>query len=230
MNKRVLIVEDDDVLAQVVSHNLVHEGFDVRHVDNGEDALREARTFGPDVVLLDVMLPGRSGLDLCGIWSRERRFPVIIMTARDRKDDELSGFRAGADDYITKPFDLERLLARIHAVLRRARPSIDRLKLGDVAIDFLTLTASIRDQPLELSHREFEILRYLAERPNTVVYRDELLREVWRYHDDPITRSVDKAILRLRKKIEPDAHRPTFIHTVHGDGYRLTVTGEAGQI
>jgi DNA-binding response OmpR family regulator len=226
MSKRVMIVEDDEVLAQVVSHNLAHEGFEVRCVNNGEDALREAKTFGPDVVLLDVMLPERNGFDLCGIWSLERRFPIIMMTARDRKDDELTGFRAGADDYITKPFDLDRLLARIHAVLRRARPSIARLRLGDATIDFATLTASMRDEPLELSHREFEILRYLAERPNTVVYRDELLREVWRYHDDPITRSVDKAILRLRKKIEPDPHRPTFIHTVHGDGYRLTVTGE----
>jgi two-component system response regulator VicR len=227
-SKRVLVVEDDEVLAQVVMHNLLHEGFDVRWANTGTAALREAKTFAPDVALLDVMLPEKSGLELCAIWSAERRFPIIIITARDRKDDELRGFRAGADDYITKPFDLERLLARIHAVLRRARPSLSRLKLGEVTIDFGTLTASSGGQSIELSHREFEILRYLAERANTVVHRDELLREVWGYPDDPMTRSVDKAILRLRKKIEPDPRRPTFIHTAHGDGYRLTVSGDEG--
>jgi two-component system, OmpR family, response regulator VicR len=220
--KRVLIVEDDEVLAQVVAHNLVHEHFDVRCVTNGTDALREAKAFVPDVALLDLTLPGSSGLELCRIWSRERRFPIIMMTARDRKDDELAGFGAGADDYITKPFDLERLLARVHAVLRRARPSAGFLTLGRITIDFAGLTAMDGDQPIELSHREFEILRYLAERPNTVVHRNELLRAVWGYHDEPITRSVDKAILRLRKKIERDPHHPAFIHTAHGDGYRLT--------
>jgi two-component system response regulator VicR len=229
MSTRVLIVEDDEVLAQVVMHNLLHEGFHVRWANTGTAALREAKAFAPDVALLDVMLPEKSGLDLCAVWSTERRFPVIIMSARDRKDDELRGFRAGADDYITKPFDLERLLARIHAVLRRSRPSLTRLKLGGVTIDFGTLTAMAGDQPLDLSHREFEILRYLAERPNTVVHRDELLREVWGYPDDPMTRSVDKAILRLRKKIEPDPRRPTFIHTAHGDGYRLSVSEDDGE-
>ncbi len=225
MNKRVLIVEDDEVLAQVLHHNLVHAGLDVDCVGNAEDALHAAKRFRPDVVLLDLMLPGGNGLALCKIWSRERRFPVIMVTARDTKDDELQGFQAGADDYVTKPFDLERLVARIHAVIRRAGNSRDYLQLGNVTIDFDSLTAHPGAKPIELTHREFEILRYLADRPNTVVHRDELLREVWGYRDDPLTRSVDKAILRLRKKIEPDTHHPRFIHTAHGDGYCLTIDG-----
>lgn len=226
MRSRVLIVDDDEVLSQVVDHYLRHEGFDVKCVGNRRDAFEAVRTFNPDIALLDVMLPGDNGLEICTAWSRERRFPVIMMTARDRKDDELKGFDAGADDYVMKPFDLDRLVARIHAVLRRTRPQTAKLRLGPVLIDFSALTAQHGDRAIDLTHREFELLRYLADRANTVVHRDELLREVWGYRDDPVTRSVDKAILRLRKKIERDPRRPAFIHTAHGDGYCLVMPAE----
>ncbi|MBM3777971.1 MAG: response regulator transcription factor [Acidimicrobiia bacterium] len=225
MQKRILLVEDDHVLAEVLSHNLVHEGFEVRCVADGKLALDAAKTFAPDLALLDVMLPGRSGFDLCATWRRERRFPIIIVTARDRKEDELRGFQSGADDYVTKPFNLETLLARIHAVLRRTRPSVERLELGPVTVDLVHFTARRGDAPIQLTRLEFELLRYLGERPHGVVHREELLREVWGYDDEPYTRSVDKAVARLRKKIEADPRRPEFLHTAHGDGYYLTPMG-----
>ena len=223
MKKRLLVVEDDEQLADVLCHNLEHEGFEVRRVADGESALSTARRFVPDLVLLDLMVPGVNGLDLCAEWRQGHRFPIIMVTARTSKEDKLLGLRLGADDYITKPFDLDELLARIHAVLRRIRPDVERLALGGTTIDFTSYTAQHAGRSLDLTRREFEILRYLAQRPNTVVYRNELLRYVWGYQDEPFTRSVDRAIARLRQKIEPDPHRPSFIHTAHGDGYYLTL-------
>jgi DNA-binding response OmpR family regulator len=224
VKKRILVVEDDEALASVLCHNLEHEGFEVKHVANGTPALSVARAFAPDLVLLDLLLPGVPGLDLCASWQTEGRFPVIIITARDRKEDKLRGLKAGADDYLTKPFDLDELLARVHIVLRRRRPAVlQRLKLGDIVIDFTRFTARRGHRSLNLTRREFDILRYLAGRGSTViVYRDELLRNVWGVTHEPFSRAVDRAIARLRTKIESDPHRPSFIHTAHGDGYYLT--------
>ena len=134
--------------------------------------------------------------------------------------------KIGADDYVTKPFDLEELRARIHAVLRRARPDVTRLVLGHVTIDFSRLAAWNGPREIEMTHREFELLQYLAERPNSIVRRDELLRAVWGYPDTVHTRAVDHAIARLRKKIEVLPQKPRFIHTVHGDGYYLAPDGD----
>jgi DNA-binding response OmpR family regulator len=145
-----------------------------------------------------------------------------MITARDRKDDKLRGLKLGADDYITKPFDLDELLARVHAVLRRSRPTVERLILGMTVIDLANFSARHGNRPLDLTRREFEILRYLAQRANTVVHRDELLRHVWGFQEEPFTRAVDRAIARLRQKIEANPHRPSYIHTAHGDGYYLT--------
>ncbi len=133
----------------------------------------------------------------------------------------------GADDYVTKPFDLEELLARVHVVLRRTRSTIERLTMGNVTVDFRARTVKSGRHVIHLTNQEFELLRYLAARRERVVPRSELLREVWKYPDTPITRSVDHAIARLRKKIEPNPARPVFIHTVHGDGYCLTPDGES---
>ena len=224
--RRILVVEDDPALARILRDNLLVEGFQVECVADGNQALAAARAFGPDLALLDVTLPGLSGFDLCQLWNRTRQFPVIMLTARGQKADKLRGLSLGADDYVTKPFDLEELLARVHAVLRRSRRTVARLVLGSVTIDFVTLQAWNGKDTMELTHREFELLRYLAERPQAIVHRSELLREVWQFPDAPHTRAVDHAIARLRKKIEPDAHRPRFIHTVHGDGYCLTPEGD----
>ena len=229
MKKRVLIVEDDAVLARVLTDNLAIEGFQVQSVADGTLAINAARTFAPDLVLLDIMLPGTSGLELCRIWREGARIPVILLTARAQKADKLRGLKLGADDYVTKPFDLEELIARVHAVLRRARPAIDRLSLGGVIIDFLAQQARKGETVIDLTYRELALLRYLAERSDSIVHRDELLHEVWGYPETPNTRSVDHAIARLRRKIEPDPHHPQFIHTVHGDGYLLTSSATRGE-
>ena len=223
MKRRILVVEDNAGLASVLADNLVIEGFDVQTVDDGNLAVAKARDFSPDLIILDVSLPGKDGFELCGLLRQGRRTPIVMLTARSQKADRIRGLKLGADDYVTKPFDLEELLARIHAVLRRSRPDVERLTLGRVTIDFRALRAWAGDQDLDLTHREFELLRYLAERQEVVVDRDELLREVWGYASAPHTRSVDQAVVRLRKKIEPDPQHPVFIHTVHGNGYCLTL-------
>jgi two-component system response regulator VicR len=225
MNKRILIVEDDTALSRILSDNFAFEGFDVRCIANGDVALGVVREFAPDLIVLDVMLQGLNGFELCRLIRDNGRTPIIMLTARGQKSDKLRGLDLGADDYVTKPFDLEELLARAKAVLRRARPSVQQLALGRVTIDFTRLTATASGMPVHLTHREFEVLQYLAERMGRVVHRDELLRQVWGYPEMPSTRSVDHAIARLRKKIEVDPHSPRFVHTVHGDGYCLTLDG-----
>jgi DNA-binding response OmpR family regulator len=222
MTKRILIVEDDAGLARVLGDNLTFEGFQVEVVSDGNRALQAARAFGPDLVLLDLMLPGKSGFELCRVWREGARIPIVMLTARADRKDKLTGLKLGADDYVTKPFDLEELIARIHAVLRRTRPSIQRLQLGSTVVDFTNLHAWNGSSVIDLSHREFSLLRYLAERANSVVHRDELLHELWGYADALHTRAVDHAIARLRRKLEKDPHHPQFIHTVRGDGYTFT--------
>jgi DNA-binding response OmpR family regulator len=221
MKTRILVVEDDHALARVLRDNLTFAGFDTEWAADGDTAVRLARANPPDLILLDVMLPDHSGFELCGLMRQGGKTPIIMLTARGQKADKVRGLELGADDYVTKPFHTEELLARIHAVLRRARPSVTRLVLGDVTIDFTRLEASARGREFRLTHREFEVLRYLAERPGQIVSRDRLLREVWGYLDMPATRSVDHAIARLRRKLGDDPHNPRFIHTVHGDGYCL---------
>jgi two-component system, OmpR family, response regulator VicR len=225
MNRqRILIVEDDRALARVLSDNLSFSGFDVDWVDDGADVLNKVRATNPDLVLLDLMLPGRDGFNLCGLIREGGRTPVIMLTARDQKADKLKGLELGADDYVTKPFDFEELQARIRAVLRRARRSATRINIGDVVIDFVAFTATRGGVDLRLSRREFDLLGYLAEREGRIVQRDELLREIWGFPEEPATRAVDYAIRRLRRKLEADPHNPRHIHTVHGNGYSLTLT------
>lgn len=222
MKKRILVVEDDHALARVLADNLSYSGFDVETIEGGPGVLSTVRAFGPDLVLLDVMLPGPSGFDLCGLIRAGGRTPIIMLTARDQKADKLRGLEAGADDYVTKPFDFDELKARLHALLRRARRSVVAIRLGEVLIDFQHLRAQHRGADLHLTRREFDLLFYLAERRGLVVHRSELLREIWGYPTEPTTRAVDYAISRLRRKLEADPHTPRYITTVHGDGYSLT--------
>ncbi len=225
MKKRVLLVEDDPVLTRVLRDNLTFEGFDVTSVSDGLQAQTVEKDLSPDLVLLDVNLPGRSGFELCEQWRRRSQVPIILLTAMGQKGDKVRGLQLGADDYVTKPFDLEELMARIHAVLRRTRGIGQRLVLGDVVIDLAARTAHRGNEEFDLTHRDFEILGYLAARPHTIVSRHELLKAVWGYPDAAETRAVDHAIARLRKKIEDKPHKPRFIHTVHGDGYYLAPDG-----
>lgn len=228
MSERILVVEDDPTLRRVLRDNLVFEGYRVDAVADGTAALSHARSAAPDLVLLDLTLPDWDGLDLCTALRQGSKVPIIMLTARGQKADKLKGLKLGADDYITKPFDLQELLARIAAVLRRSHPAVERFRIGRLVIDFRTQRATSGSTPVRLTHREFELLRYLADRREKVVHRDELLKEVWGYLDTNVTtRSVDHAIVRLRKKIEPDPHHPEFIRTVHGDGYSLSATEEA---
>ena len=222
MGKRLLIVEDDSALARVLRDNFTFDGFEVEWVSEARAAIDRARDWLPDLVLLDVMLPDGNGFELVSLLRGARHTPVIMLTARSEKADKLRGLNLGADDYVTKPFDLEELIARVHAVLRRGAPGAGPLRLGEVIVDFEAMQAWRGKAPLHLTHREFELLRYLAQHRGRVVYRAELLREVWGYPDEPNTRSVDHAVARLRKKIEPSARNPIYIHTVHGDGYHLS--------
>lgn len=222
--KRILLVEDDRAIARLLKDNLEYEGFSVAWARTGHDALPLAHQHAPDLVLLDLMLPaGPDGYQLCQTLVEKLGCPVIIITARGQKDERVRGLQIGADDYIVKPFALDELLARVHAVLRRTAPRPHRLRMGDVVVDFRTMTASRQGRPLTLTDREFEILRHLAGREGRLVSRTELLQLVWGYREAPLTRTVDSFIFRLRRKIEPDPHHPRFIRTAHGDGYRLTL-------
>ena len=225
--QRVLVIEDDIGLAKGLQENLRAAGFDVMSVGDGDLALDTARQFVPDLVVLDLMLPGKSGFELCQALRQRGKTPVVILTARSQKADKVRILDLGADDYVTKPFDIDELLARVRAVLRRTRPRISQLAIGQIVVDFVTRRAVKDKGDVALTQREFDLLHYLAEREGHVVHRDELLRELWGYSSTPFTRSVDTAIARLRKKIELNPHHPRFIHTVHGDGYCLTSEGSA---
>jgi DNA-binding response OmpR family regulator len=227
MKKRILVVEDDEALGWMLCDNLTFEGFEVRRAADGNLALNVAREFAPDLVILDVMLPGRDGFELVGLLRQGGPVPIIMLTARGQKADKLKGLTLGADDYVTKPFDVEELMARVRTVLRRSSPEVPQLVLGRVTIDFQMMTARRSREDLHFTHREFKLLQYLAERQGRVVSRHELLREVWGYPDMPATRLVDNAVARVRKKIEPDPGNPRFVHTVRGDGYTVTPEGHA---
>lgn len=224
MKRRILVVEDDSSLARVLCDNLLYEGFDVALAPDGDRALKEHHAFNPDLVLLDITLPKVDGFEVCRRLNRDQSLTgIIILTARTQKDDKVQGLRLGADDYITKPFALDELLARIHAVLRRLHPAEQTLVLGSLRIDFNRYTAERNDEKVSLSQREIEVLRYMSDRVGKVVTREELLRNVWGYQNIPLTRSVDNLIARVRWKVEPDPYNPKYIHTVYGDGYRLTI-------
>jgi len=223
MRPKILIVEDDLSLAQVLRDNLMVDGFDVEWATHPDAAMASYRSSVPDLVLLDVMLPDVSGFELGRVLRHGGKTPIIILSARGEKADKLEGLRLGADDYVTKPFDIEELVARIHTVLRRVKPLVGAIQLGSVTVDFVRSVATGTEGDLRLTHREFEILRVLAERHSRVVFRDELFKEIWGFVDSTTTRSVDRAVSRLRQKIEADPRNPRFLRTVHGDGYILTV-------
>ena len=223
MKRRILIVEDDPSITRMVRDNLVYEGFEVECVTRGDQALSQVRSFAPDLILLDLMLPGLDGFEICSVVAQSAvRVPMIIVSARSQTSDKIQGLELGADDYITKPFMFGELLARIHAVMRRTSAAPDEIDIGDIHLDFSALRATKGNKPLSLTHREFEVLRLLWIHRDKVVTREQLLRSVWGYTEVPLTRTVDQFIVRLRSKIESDPHQPRFLHTVYGDGYRLT--------
>lgn len=221
---RVLIIEDDPAMAVALRDGFALEGAAVQVAGDGVSGLRLAREAELDVVILDVMLPALSGLDVC-TRLRETRpdLPVIMLTARGQEADKLRGLAAGADDYVTKPFSFAELLARVGAVRRRARraPPAGRHAVGDLTLDFDRLQATRGGAPLDLSPREFGILACLVARRGEVVTREELLREVWGQQRPTLTRTVDMHIAKLRRKIERTPAEPDCIVTIHGVGYRF---------
>ena len=226
MSKRVLIVEDDDAVARLLRDNLVFEKYEVDRASGAAEAHRKVGDFKPDIVLLDLGLAEGNGFDVCRALALQRERPsIIILTVRGAQDDKVRGLDLGADDYVTKPFSFTELLARMRAVIRRRNSTGPVLHLGKVVIDFRMRQALRSGRSLALSYREFEVLQYLADRAGQLVRRDELLEEVWGYRSPPLTRSVDILVARLRRKIEPDPHKPRYIKTLHGEGYCLTPEG-----
>ena len=229
MPTRVLIVEDDDAMARLLRDNLRFERYEVERASSAKEAHGRLEAFKPEIVLLDLMLAEGDGFEVCRALGAQRQRPsIIILTARSSQDDKVRGLDLGADDYITKPFSFRELLARMRAVVRRRNSNGTPLQLGRVLIDFQTRRASQAGRAIDLSYREFQVLEYLADRAGRVVTRDELLEEVWGYRSLPFTRSVDILVLRLRRKIEPDPHKPRYIRTLHGEGYSLTPDGSSG--
>jgi two-component system, OmpR family, alkaline phosphatase synthesis response regulator PhoP len=224
MPERILIVEDDPIFRSLIEDNLISEGYRVDTAIDGAAALACLRSTSPDLILLDLTLPDWDGLELCPLLRRNKNVSIIILSARGQKLDKLQGLRLGADDYIVKPTDMEELIERIKAVLRRTRPRVDRLQLGSCTIDFRTQRVLRGHTVIHLTFHEFKLLEYLAQRPFQVVPREELLTEVWGYlRPTVVTRSVDQTVVRLRKKLELDPHNPVFIHTAPGVGYSLHV-------
>ncbi len=223
----ILIVEDEPAMRAGLRDNLEFEGYTVDGAADGDEGLQKLLAGSYDLVLLDVMMPRRSGLDVCKIARREGvTTPIIMLTAKGEELDKVLGLELGADDYVVKPFSLRELLARIKAVLRRlpapdAAPSDEPMQIGRLAVDFRTYTATRDGTEVPMTHLELEVLRYLAEHPHTVVSRDDLLADVWGYDDQPTTRTVDNFILKLRQKLEPAPSRPRHLLTVHGVGYKL---------
>jgi two-component system alkaline phosphatase synthesis response regulator PhoP len=223
--KRILLVEDEPGLILTLTDRLTREGYAVESATDGEAGLERASREPFDLLLLDLMLPRMSGFDVCReLRRRAIETPIIMLTARGAVVDKVVGLKLGADDYVTKPFEMAELLARVEAHLRRTpaapHPS-EGYAFGEVRVDFRKAEATKDGAPLELSAREFQLLRYFVEHRGATLTREELLNEVWGYNSMPSTRTVDVHVAWLRQKIEPNSRHPQFILTVHGLGYKF---------
>lgn len=224
---RVLIVEDQRDLAALLAHNLRHEGIDVRTVEDGREALPTVRTWQPDLVILDLMLPGLDGFEvLRGIRGDSSNMPVLILSARGEEQDKIRGFRLDADQYVTKPFSLVELLERVHALLRRGRrlPPAEAAgvhSFGDITVDPAARSVVRGSEPVSLSPKAFDLLLSLIRREGRVATRVELLREVWGYGPLVLSRTVDSHVAELRRRLEADPGSPRHIVTVFKAGYRF---------
>jgi len=223
--KRILLVEDEPGLVMTLTDRLQREGYAIETAADGESGLRRASREPFDLVLLDVMLPRMGGFDVCrDLRKRGIDIPIIMLTARGQIVDKVVGLKLGADDYMTKPFEMAELLARVEAKLRRApaaaHPS-EGYAFGELSVDFRKAEATKGGAPLDLSAREFQLLRYFIEHRGATLTREELLNEVWGYNAMPSTRTVDVHVAWLRQKIEPNPRHPQFILTIHGMGYKF---------
>ena len=223
--KRILVIEDEPQMLLGLRDNLELEGFEVITASDGEDGLAKAASFSPDLVILDVMLPRKHGFDVCReLRARANATPIVMLTARSAETDKVLGLELGADDYVTKPFSITELLARVRAVLRRAgtqKPPADVVKIGDIDVDFKLHQARRGRTRVEFTAREFELLRYFVHHTGQVVTREQILNEVWGYEEFPTTRTIDNFVAKLRQKIEKSPHAPEHILTIHGSGYKF---------
>ncbi|MDJ0960594.1 MAG: MtrAB system response regulator MtrA [Acidimicrobiia bacterium] len=222
MDARILLVEDDASIREITKLGLEAAGFTVETAADGDDGLNRFRHSRPDLVLLDVMLPKRDGFEVCRAIRAESAVPVVMLTARTDTVDVVVGLESGADDYVTKPFEMPVLVARLRAALRRARhdEQSETVTLGDVTVDVLGHRATRDGEDLQLTPTEFRLLVELAQRPGQVFTRELLLEQVWGYGYLGDSRLVDVAVQRLRAKVEPDPSSPALIETVRGVGYR----------
>ena len=222
---KILIVEDEPDMVLGLKDNFEFEGYEVVTASDGAAGLERARSEHPDLLVLDIMLPKLSGLEVCKTLRAEGfQAPIVMLTARGQEIDKVVGLELGADDYVTKPFSIRELLARVRAILRRTeggKKRLSRYRFADIELDFETYRATRGSEKLEMSPREFELLRYRIERKGETVTRDQLLEDVWGYESYPSTRTVDTHIAKLRAKIGDSGSEPRFIMTIHGVGYKF---------
>jgi len=225
VKKRILLVEDEPGLRLTLTDRLAAEGYDVASAADGDLGFHMASSESFDLVVLDVMLPGRSGFDVCrDLRQRGIEVPVLMLTARGQVADRVVGLKLGADDYLTKPFEVSELLARVEARVRRGTGALtapESYRFGDVRVDFRKTEVEKEGRAVELSAKEFHLLKYLIEHRGATVTRNELLDAVWGYDAMPTTRTVDVHVAWLRKKVETQPRHPQFILTVHGVGYKF---------
>lgn len=223
--KKILIVEDEIPMRNGLKDNLEIEGYEIDEAEDGSIGLEKIQKNKYDLIILDVMMPKISGFDVCKKARASGNLtPIILLTAKGEEIDKVLGLELGADDYITKPFSLRELLARVKAILRRTENNIydsSELTIGKLRINFSTFSATSNGKQIDLSHREFEILKYLIDHKNSIVTRDDLLKNVWGHKNRITTRTVDNFILKLRQKIEVDFNHPKIILTIYGIGYKL---------
>jgi DNA-binding response OmpR family regulator len=222
---KILIVEDEPNMVAGLRDNFEFEGYEVLSAYDGSEGLARALADSPDLILLDVMMPKMSGLDVCKQLKAKRpSIPIIMLTARGQEIDKVVGLELGADDYVTKPFSIRELVARVKAVLRRSQTlpkEQDRYAFGDVEVDLRACRINRDGKPIEFSAMEFELLKYFISNAGEVLTRERLLEDVWGYERYPTTRTVDAHLVRLRQKLEPNPEQPRFFLTVHGMGYRF---------
>jgi DNA-binding response OmpR family regulator len=225
--KRILVIEDEPQMLLGLRDNLELEGYEVQTASDGDEGISKAGAFNPDLVILDVMLPKKNGFDVCReLRSRSTTLPIVMLTARSAETDKVLGLELGADDYVTKPFSITELLARVRAVLRRAGPqrqpaTVDLVRIGDIEVDFKLHQARRGKARIDFTAREFDLLRYFVQHTGQVVTREQILNEVWGYEEFPTTRTIDNFVAKLRQKIERAPHEPEHILTIHGSGYKF---------
>lgn len=221
---KILIVEDELPLLQTISYNLEQEGYQVIQAQDGLSGLDAARTSKPDLILLDIMLPGIDGLEVCRLLRKDMDIPIIILTAKSREIDKVVGLEVGADDYVTKPFGMLELLARVRAALRRARTEVQKqevLRAGNIELDVACHSVKVDGQEVDLRPKEFDLLHTLLANRGKVIERNDLLERVWGEDEFIDAGTLDVHIRRLREKIEADPSNPVHILTVRGVGYKL---------